>query len=186
MWTAHELHVNCTWTARELHINKLIVTYVFSREVIEKKPEDFKIACLRDIQNLFSNRNPFHAGFGNKINVSCFASSTTLTTPETREQGGGLRRVLPTIPCTPAAPGALQFLFFLSHVLAAWFCALFTWSRRTTCAKDHWLFIIVTHKSTRSENPVTWLGRGYGERANKILLKRRQYKPKSFSLSQAV
>ncbi|XP_020610530.1 phosphatidate phosphatase PAH1-like, partial [Orbicella faveolata] len=44
----------------------------FHREVIEKKPEEFKIACLRDIQSLFpaSNRNPFYAGFGNKVNVS--------------------------------------------------------------------------------------------------------------------
>ena len=40
--------------------------------MIEKKPEEFKIACLRDIQSLFppSNRNPFYAGFGNKVNVS--------------------------------------------------------------------------------------------------------------------
>ena len=46
----------------------------------------------------------------------------------------------------------------LSHVLAAWsaFLALFTWSRRTTRAKDHRLFILITHKSTRSENPITW------------------------------
>ena len=45
---------------------------LFHREVIEKKPEEFKIACLRDIQSLFppSNRNPFFAGFGNKVNVS--------------------------------------------------------------------------------------------------------------------
>ena len=41
------------------------------REVIEKKPEEFKIGCLRDIKALFpSSRNPFYAGFGNKINVS--------------------------------------------------------------------------------------------------------------------
>lgn len=41
----------------------------FHREVIEKKPEEFKIACLRDIQSLFpTNRNPFYAGFGNKVN----------------------------------------------------------------------------------------------------------------------
>ena len=41
--------------------------------------------------------------------------------------------------------------------LAAWsaFRALFTWSRCTTCAKDHRL-LLITHKSTRSENPVTW------------------------------
>ncbi|KAH9395753.1 Lipin-3 [Tyrophagus putrescentiae] len=37
------------------------------REVIEKKPEEFKIACLKDIQSLFPE-NPFFAGFGNKIN----------------------------------------------------------------------------------------------------------------------
>ncbi|KAK2560190.1 Phosphatidate phosphatase LPIN2 [Acropora cervicornis] len=41
----------------------------FHREVIEKKPEEFKISCLRDIQSLFpTNRNPFYAGFGNKVN----------------------------------------------------------------------------------------------------------------------
>lgn len=41
----------------------------FHREVIEKKPEEFKISCLKDIQALFPE-NPFCAGFGNKINVS--------------------------------------------------------------------------------------------------------------------
>ncbi|KAL3892441.1 hypothetical protein ACJMK2_004647 [Sinanodonta woodiana] len=41
----------------------------FHREVIEKKPEDFKISCLKDIAALFpSYMNPFYAGFGNKIN----------------------------------------------------------------------------------------------------------------------
>ncbi|CAH1773471.1 unnamed protein product [Owenia fusiformis] len=41
----------------------------FQKEVIEKKPEEFKIACLRDIATLFpSNRNPFYAGYGNKVN----------------------------------------------------------------------------------------------------------------------
>ncbi|XP_006821036.1 phosphatidate phosphatase LPIN2-like [Saccoglossus kowalevskii] len=40
----------------------------FHREVIEKKPEEFKISCLRDIQALFPSKNPFCAGFGNKIN----------------------------------------------------------------------------------------------------------------------
>jgi len=39
----------------------------FHREVIEKKPEEFKISCLKDIQALFPS-NPFYAGFGNKIN----------------------------------------------------------------------------------------------------------------------
>ncbi|NXA11586.1 LPIN3 phosphatase, partial [Sapayoa aenigma] len=40
----------------------------FHREVIEKKPEVFKIACLMDIQNLFPTKCPFHAAFGNRPN----------------------------------------------------------------------------------------------------------------------
>uniref|UniRef100_A0A4W4ECV0 phosphatidate phosphatase n=1 Tax=Electrophorus electricus TaxID=8005 RepID=A0A4W4ECV0_ELEEL len=37
------------------------------REVIEKKPEKFKIECLTDIKNLFSpNTEPFYAAFGNR------------------------------------------------------------------------------------------------------------------------
>ncbi|KAG9017378.1 hypothetical protein FRB93_007492 [Tulasnella sp. JGI-2019a] len=40
----------------------------FHREVIMRKPEVFKMACLRDIQRLFgSNKHPFYAGFGNRI-----------------------------------------------------------------------------------------------------------------------
>ncbi|TDH14106.1 hypothetical protein EPR50_G00042200 [Perca flavescens] len=39
------------------------------REVIEKKPEVFKIACLSDIKDLFNpQREPFYAAFGNKTN----------------------------------------------------------------------------------------------------------------------
>ncbi|KAK7154749.1 hypothetical protein R3I93_009640 [Phoxinus phoxinus] len=39
------------------------------REVIEKKPEVFKIACLTDIRDLFSPiRHPFYAAFGNRTN----------------------------------------------------------------------------------------------------------------------
>ncbi|KAG8929089.1 hypothetical protein FRC02_006027 [Tulasnella sp. 418] len=39
------------------------------REVIMKKPEVFKMACLRDIQRLFGPmaKDPFYAGFGNRI-----------------------------------------------------------------------------------------------------------------------
>ncbi|CEP14551.1 hypothetical protein [Parasitella parasitica] len=37
------------------------------REVIMRKPEVFKMACLRDIQRLFGGRDPFYAGFGNRI-----------------------------------------------------------------------------------------------------------------------
>ncbi|XP_034044035.1 phosphatidate phosphatase LPIN1 isoform X2 [Thalassophryne amazonica] len=37
------------------------------REVIEKKPEKFKIECLTDIKQLFySNAEPFYAAFGNR------------------------------------------------------------------------------------------------------------------------
>ncbi|XP_061688151.1 phosphatidate phosphatase LPIN2-like isoform X2 [Syngnathoides biaculeatus] len=39
------------------------------REVIEKKPEVFKIACLSDIRDLFNpKRQPFYAAFGNRTN----------------------------------------------------------------------------------------------------------------------
>ncbi|KAK4702536.1 phosphatidate phosphatase LPIN, partial [Phenoliferia sp. Uapishka_3] len=37
------------------------------REVIMRKPEVFKMACLRDIKRLFHERSPFYAGFGNRI-----------------------------------------------------------------------------------------------------------------------
>ncbi|XP_039610773.1 phosphatidate phosphatase LPIN2 isoform X1 [Polypterus senegalus] len=41
----------------------------FHREVIEKKPEKFKIECLTDIKNLFyPNKQPFYAAFGNRPN----------------------------------------------------------------------------------------------------------------------
>uniref|UniRef100_A0A8C7ZXQ9 phosphatidate phosphatase n=1 Tax=Oryzias sinensis TaxID=183150 RepID=A0A8C7ZXQ9_9TELE len=41
----------------------------FHREVIEKKPEIFKIECLTDIKNLFQhNKRPFYAAFGNRTN----------------------------------------------------------------------------------------------------------------------
>uniref|UniRef100_A0A4W3JNJ2 phosphatidate phosphatase n=1 Tax=Callorhinchus milii TaxID=7868 RepID=A0A4W3JNJ2_CALMI len=41
----------------------------FHREVIEKKPEKFKIECLKDIKNLFNPCNqPFYAAFGNRPN----------------------------------------------------------------------------------------------------------------------
>lgn len=38
------------------------------REIYLRKPEVFKMACLRDILSLFPNRaNPFYAGFGNRF-----------------------------------------------------------------------------------------------------------------------
>ncbi|CAH2246093.1 phosphatidate phosphatase LPIN1 isoform X2 [Pelobates cultripes] len=48
------------------------------REVIEKKPEKFKIECLTDIKNLFlPNIEPFYAAFGNRATVRM--TSITLT-----------------------------------------------------------------------------------------------------------
>ncbi|XP_069608392.1 phosphatidate phosphatase LPIN3 [Ranitomeya imitator] len=38
------------------------------REVIEKAPERFKIACLSDIRQLFTDIYPFYAAFGNRPN----------------------------------------------------------------------------------------------------------------------
>lgn len=52
-----------------LLLNPTSLISALHREVIEKKPEQFKIACLSDIQALFQ-KNPFYAGYGNKINVS--------------------------------------------------------------------------------------------------------------------
>lgn len=38
------------------------------RELYIRKPEVFKMACLRDIKNLFGpNKTPFYAGFGNRL-----------------------------------------------------------------------------------------------------------------------
>ncbi|XP_059086494.1 phosphatidate phosphatase LPIN3-like isoform X1 [Tigriopus californicus] len=52
-----------------MFLNPTSLVNAFHREVIERKPEKFKIACLRDIQKLFpENRNPFYAGYGNRIN----------------------------------------------------------------------------------------------------------------------
>ena len=47
--------------------NKLSLHLAVSREVIVKRPEEFKIACLKDIRALFpKDRNPFFAAYGNK------------------------------------------------------------------------------------------------------------------------
>ncbi|KAJ4479152.1 nuclear elongation and deformation protein 1 [Lentinula aciculospora] len=54
------------------------------REVIMRKPEVFKMACLRDIQRLFgeASRNPFYAGFGNRITDAL--SYRTVNVPSSR------------------------------------------------------------------------------------------------------
>ena len=42
------------------------VLMAFRKEVIERKPEEFKIACLSDLRALFPVKHPFYAGFGNR------------------------------------------------------------------------------------------------------------------------
>ena len=56
-----------------LLLNPTSLVNAFHREVIIKKPEEFKISCLEDIQRLFPNwhtdeGNPFYAGYGNRAN----------------------------------------------------------------------------------------------------------------------
>jgi phosphatidate phosphatase LPIN len=44
------------------------VVLTWDREVILRKPEVFKMACLRDLQHLFTRAEiRFYAGFGNRI-----------------------------------------------------------------------------------------------------------------------
>ncbi|XP_017772334.1 PREDICTED: phosphatidate phosphatase LPIN3 isoform X1 [Nicrophorus vespilloides] len=50
-------------------LNPTSLINAFHREVIEKKPEQFKISCMSDIKALFPiDSNPFYAGYGNRIN----------------------------------------------------------------------------------------------------------------------
>ena len=42
------------------------------REVIKRRPQEFKIAVLKDILGLFGQKSPFYAGFGNRITVINF------------------------------------------------------------------------------------------------------------------
>ena len=52
-----------------MNYNMAVITFRDIREVIMRKPEVFKMACLRDIRRLFGKTsvNPFYAGFGNRI-----------------------------------------------------------------------------------------------------------------------
>lgn len=53
------------------------------REIYLRKPEVFKMACLRDILNLFCGKeNPFYAGFGNRLTDAL--SYRTVNIPSTR------------------------------------------------------------------------------------------------------
>ncbi|CAH1128086.1 unnamed protein product [Ceutorhynchus assimilis] len=50
-------------------LNPTSLITAFHREVIEKKPEAFKISCMSDIKALFpADLEPFYAGYGNRIN----------------------------------------------------------------------------------------------------------------------
>jgi phosphatidate phosphatase LPIN len=53
------------------------------REIYLRKPEVFKMACLRDIKNLFASRtSPFYAGFGNRLTDALSYRSVNI--PSTR------------------------------------------------------------------------------------------------------
>ena len=50
------------------------------------------------------------------------------------------------------------FDYRIDKRVACYCCLIYdSESRRTTCAKEHGLFILITHKSTRSENRITWM-----------------------------
>nr|CAB3263482.1 phosphatidate phosphatase LPIN1 [Phallusia mammillata] len=88
----------------------------FRREVIEKKPEKFKIECLKDIKALFPE-NPFVAGFGNKTNdVSAY---TAVGVPTNRmftinHRGELKHETLPTYTTSYSGLGELVDNFFPS------------------------------------------------------------------------
>lgn len=64
---------NLTMPDGPILLNPTSLITAFQREVIEKKPEQFKISCMSDIKALFPvDSNPFYAGYGNRINVSLF------------------------------------------------------------------------------------------------------------------
>jgi phosphatidate phosphatase LPIN len=52
-----------------LFLNPDSLIHAFKREVIDRNPEEFKISCLKEIQSLFGDKNPFFAGYGNRPNV---------------------------------------------------------------------------------------------------------------------
>ena len=55
-----------------LFLNPDSLIYAFKREVIDRNPEEFKINCMKEIQSLFQDRNPFFAGYGNRPNVRIY------------------------------------------------------------------------------------------------------------------
>merc|ERR1712025_1504279 len=51
-----------------LFLNPDSLIHAFKREVIDRNPEEFKIRCLKGLQSLFEDKNPFFAGYGNRPN----------------------------------------------------------------------------------------------------------------------
>lgn len=49
-----------------LFLSPTSVLMAFRREVIDRKPEEFKIAALTDLKECFPVKQPFYAGFGNR------------------------------------------------------------------------------------------------------------------------
>jgi len=47
-------------------LNPTSILRAFRKEVIERRPEEFKIACLTELKSLFADHQPFFAGFGNR------------------------------------------------------------------------------------------------------------------------
>ena len=45
-----------------LLMNPSSLVHAFKKEVIERKPEEFKIACLQQVKALFPARQPFYSG----------------------------------------------------------------------------------------------------------------------------
>ncbi|CAF3544133.1 unnamed protein product [Rotaria sp. Silwood1] len=79
-----------------------LVTALY-REVIARTPEDFKIECLKNIASLFPGKNPFYAGFGNRLNDQW--AYTAVGIPETRiftinPRGEVVRQKLSQVLCT--------------------------------------------------------------------------------------
>jgi phosphatidate phosphatase LPIN len=50
----------------------------FRKEVVERRPQEFKMACLKDVKSLFGGREPFYAGFGNRITDAMSYSSVNI------------------------------------------------------------------------------------------------------------
>ena len=65
-----------------LFLNPESVFRAFKKEVIDKKPEIFKISCLKKLQDLFDCETPFFAGYGNRPND--IVAYETVGIPRTR------------------------------------------------------------------------------------------------------